>query len=356
MSKKLLLYVNKSKKRDSLYCSQLLFPFWGIDVNDRAPFTKATFESLSFDDSYYGITDNVEEADVVFIPHNYWDLKKRDRSIIDWYVEFAQKHNKPILIDAFGDTMKQINIPNSIVIRLAQYRTRINKNDVIVPVYVEDLAESYYGGQVKIMEKEKIPTIGFSGWSYLPFFKYYRTYLKDLPYRIVSIFYRRIDIFRKGIFLRRKVLDILENSKLVKSDITRLGSFSGHVRTLEEKPEVARKRFIEKIMTNNYSLCVRGDANASTRFYEILSLGKIPVVIDTEGVFPLEQHIKYKDFCVFVDHKNVKDFPKIVADFHSKVSQDRFAEMQKMSREAFRKYLRIDSYTKYLVDEIRARL
>jgi hypothetical protein len=117
-----------------------------------------------------------------------------------------------------------------------------------------------------------------------------------------------------------------------------------------------RREFVDNIDASDYTLCQKGDGNQSTRFFEVLSMGRIPLHIDTECVFPLETHIAYRDFCVFVDHADLAHAGKILSDVHTKLSPEQFEVMQKKAREVYENYLRIDSFTPFLMDEIRKRL
>ncbi len=160
-------------------------------------------------------------------------------------------------------------------------------------------------------------------------------------------------VFRKGVFLRSKALKALQHSKDVETRFLIRKSYSGNVQTAEKNIEELRREFVDNIETTDYTLCQKGDANQSTRVFEVLSLGRIPLVIDTECVFPLEHLIPYKDFCVFVNYRDTRDCAKALATFHSKVTSEEFELMQKRAREAFVKYLRIDAFTPFLIEEIR---
>ncbi len=114
-----------------------------------------------------------------------------------------------------------------------------------------------------------------------------------------------------------------------------------------------RREFIDNMANSDYILCTKGDGNFSIRFYDALSLGRIPLFIDTETVLPLENVINYKDFCVFVDYRDLAHVDKILAEFHKSISDEQFALMQKKARDAFENYLRIDKFTKYLIDRLK---
>ena len=84
-----------------------------------------------------------------------------------------------------------------------------------------------------------------------------------------------------------------------------------------------------------------------------MSLGRIPVFVNTDCVLPLEDMINYKEFCAWVEYKDVPRLDQILAEFHARLNGEDFQEMQKSARAAFEKYLRIDSFTKYLISKLK---
>ncbi|MCR4275103.1 MAG: hypothetical protein NUW02_03635 [Candidatus Campbellbacteria bacterium] len=353
--KPLLLYVNPTFQREEARVSPLMYPFWGDSSHKTVSFGGA-FSQHQFDTSYYNVTDNPDMCDCHFLPFNFWGLQKKNPTRISETVACAKQHNKPLLIDAFGDTMRPIDIPNSIVLRFAQYRRLLTDRDIIIPAYIEDLLESSQNNVLTLRTKGAIPSIGFVGWASLSVGKHLRTYIKEGFIRARSLVFLKDGVFRKGIFLRREVLKKLSHSGGISTVFQTRSSYSGNTRTVEDDPAILRKEFIDNIVGTDYALCVKGDANQSTRFYEALSLGRIPLVLDTECVFPLENKINYRAFCLFVDYADRYTTAERVSAFHTEISQDSFQEMQKRARATFETYLRIDSFTPFLVEEIRKRL
>ena len=149
------LYIPKHLVKDGLRYSTLLYPFWGVWQKAESHIQTAMFSQYNFDQDYYSVVDDPNIADYVFMPHNYWTLLRKHSGLIDEYVKEAKKYNKPLLIDAIGDKMDIIDIPNSVVLRYAQYKNRLKENDVIVPVFTEDLLASYQDGKLTIRDKKK---------------------------------------------------------------------------------------------------------------------------------------------------------------------------------------------------------
>ncbi len=350
MNNKILLYIPKNLIKEQYLYSAVLYPFWGTQEKVNTPITTGVFKQYNFDSSYYSIVEESEYADYIFLPYQYWFLLREDPKLITKYINESKRINKPLLIDAIGDTMRDINIENSVVLRYAQYKSKVKDNDVIIPVYAEDLLTSYKDSEIVIRNKKESPVVGFVGWSSLPFLTYPKTWLKDLPLFLLGFLTSRFDLYRKGVLFRRKALKILEKSSLVDTNFIYRESYSGNTKTAQGNIEVLRKEFVDNILESDYALCVRGDANQSTRFFEVLSLGRIPVFVDTDIALPLEDKINYKEFCLFVDYRDLHKIDRVISEFHRSISSEEFENIQRKAREAFEKYLRIDSYTKYLIE------
>ena len=346
---KIKLYVNKNTIMPKLSYTALLFPFLGIILNKNIPYANKTWK-YGFNHQYFKLIFSVSEADYILMPHEYWKLKKKNPNIISAIISEAKTHGKPILVDASYDVAGKVKVPNARILRINQYRFNLPKDEITVPVPCEDLFESYCGGELLLREKKEIPIIGFVGWGKLSFKQRMRTIARELPVRIFSIFNKKYKTYRKGVFWRERAIKVFNISKKVQTNFIIRSSYSGHINTLIGDPEKNRREFVENILNSDYTLIVRGDANAATRFYETLSLGRIPVFIDTACVLPLEDKIDYKEFCVFIDYTDIDKAPDILADFHRNIAPEQFIAMQKKARYIFRHYLRYDAFSKHLVE------
>lgn len=353
---KLILYTPENYKDLKLVRSTLTYPFWGVPEKENYAFNNVILKKYIFSKKYYTISSDQEKADYIFLPYQFWSVENKNPKIINEFISISRRIKKPLLIDAIGDRMDKIKIPNSVILRYAQYRKHLQENDVIVPLYTEDLSEISFPGSILPLNKENIPSVGFVGWTNLPILKYIKTYLKETPVFLLSILLNRYQIYRKGIFLRSKVIKKLKLSKKIRNNFIERSFYSGNKKTLKISSEIARKEFIKNIVDSQYSLCVKGDANQSARFFEVLSLGRIPLFVDTECVLPLENKINYKDFCLFVDYKDLNNIEEIISNFHKGISNEHFIEMQKNARYAYQKYLRMDSYTEHLIEILKNRV
>ena len=69
----------------------------------------------------------------------------------------------------------------------------------------------------------------------------------------------------------------------------------------------AEGAFDDNLRSATYALCVRGTGNFSARFFEALSFGRIPLLVDTDNVLPFEDEIDWSAHVVKVDARVVHE-------------------------------------------------
>jgi hypothetical protein len=353
-SKKILFYVNESARTRQLNHIPLLFPFWGAVAKAKNPFLDAALKQYGFDARYYDITGDVARADFVLLPYDYWDLQSRAPALLQDLIARAHAARKLILIYTYGDIEKQIHVKDSHVLRTGQYRFCRQSNDIIIPAYTEDLLQNYNNDSLNIRFKTEKPSVAFAGWAEAPRGLLVKTFIKETPLQLKSLFDARYGAWRKGLRFRREAIKSLQRSRLVDTRFIIRRSFSGHVRTVSGDVQKVRRDFVNNLLDADYALCVKGDGNFSNRFYEALSLGRIPLFVDTDCILPLEDEIDYKKFCCFVDFRDIKNIAAILLNFHRQLDADEFIAMQKRARSAFETYLRTDVFTKHLMQTLRS--
>lgn len=323
----------------------LLYPNFEIKTKDDWFFAKETFQF--FTKPVVCVTADPGFADFFLIPHNYF-LIKDNLEYIENYINLADKYSRKILIFAYGDSTEYVNILNAVIIRTSQYKSRKRNNEIIMPGYSADLLSS---GYLKLREKSDKPVVGFCGWAdfsnaklRLKFIA--KTYLFDFKALLSGnpLYGAR----KQGLWFRRKILRILKKSSFVDTNFLIRKSYSGHKKTIIGDNVEMRNEYINNIINSDFTLAVRGDGNFSYRFYETLSLGRIPLFINTDCPLPLENIIKYENFTLFVDYRDISIIDKKIANYYNSIGHNEYVQKQKMAREVFEKYLRIDSFFYFL--------
>ncbi len=346
----LRLYVNPTWRQQGGVYTPLLYPFWGNPTEESSLFAKEMFDAYPFDISLYTVTDDIKKADMVFPPYRHNWLLKHNPALLAECVRTAGEANLPLLIDGVGDVEFSLEIENAFVLRIGGYHFVAENGRIQIPPASDDLLERCCGGQLQIRKKrEGRPTVGFAGWAKLTPLQTLRTVVKELPIRLWGIFDSRYRAMKKGVLWRARAIQVLACSPLVTLNLKVRRSFSGSAKTAEGDMHQLRQDFVNVVLNSDYCLDVRGDANDSTRLFEILSLGRIPVIVDTERNFPFSDAVNYRDFCVIVDFRDIKKLPEIIAEFHKNISPEKYEEMQCLAREAFVNYFRIDAQMRHIL-------
>ena len=353
---RLRLYVDPAWRRDGIH-SPLMNPWWGNPIVEESIFAKQLFDTYAFDTSYYTITNDIRAADMVLAPYRHVWFLRHDKALFDECVRTAKKAGLPLLIDGAGDVEYPLAVEDVYILRIGGYRFISEHGRIQIPPLADDLLERYRGGQLSIRKKkEGKPVVGFAGWTTLSPMQYIRTVVKELPIRLHGLIDSRYRACIKGVLWRRKAIQILKHSSLVTFTLRARGSFSASPKTAIGDMQKLREEMVGIILQSDYALDVRGDANDSTRLFEILSLGRIPVIIDTERNFPFSDTIDYSSFALIVDFRDIHHLPERIAEFHKNISSERFEQMQKNARDVYVNYFRIDALMRPISGELRAKM
>lgn len=316
------------------------------------PYVRAAALQYQYSKRDFVLVEAIEDADFVLLPYSYERFKAVNPAKVEMIIGEARRAGKMILIDGAGDLEYPITVPDSVILRVSQYRYTLQSNAITVPFPAEDLLETYCGGVLHARTKPQKASVSFMGWADMSHLGRIKTLWKEMPIRIAAAIDEKRGAERKGIFFRERALRALSRSARIESNLVKRPTYSGHVNTLQGSVHENRLAFVESLLGADYALCVKGDANASVRFYEALSLGRIPLFVDTACVLPLEDKINYRDFCVFVDWRNVDRAGELLADFHARLSSEEFAAMRQKARDVYVNYLRFDAFSLQLARQL----
>lgn len=349
----LKLYVDPRTVSQQMSHVPLLYPFWGVIQRGSAPLMSRAYATHGYDERFFALTDDVREAAYVLLPHPYLMTVNKHRDLLDRAIAAARQAGKPLLIDAPGDLPGPPPPAGSVTMRFWTYRFARPSAEVIVPLPAEDMLETYRGGVFAPRKKQAVPSVGFVGWTKLTPLQRAKTYLKEIPIRLHALLDRRWGTMTKGVLWRSRALRALARTRGIELRSIQRSTFGARTDTADDAARW-RKEFVDNLDGCDYALCIKGDANVSYRFYEALALGRIPLYLDTEAVLPLEDLIDYRSFCVFVDHRDVDRIGEKLLEFHATVPPQEFEAMQRRARYAFEKFLRLDSFSPYLAERLKA--
>lgn len=231
------------------------------------------------------------------------------------------------------------------VFRFSWYHSRMSPSDgtILAPAFLSgtgfDLLAEQGLSELPDRKKPHQPTISFCGreggdvqlriWRMLP-----RNITRNMAQRPFFSKTRGV----RGICcypMRVDAMEQLAADQRIDDDFIRRGK-------VQLTPTVAddrRGQFIANLQSSDYALCVRGAENYSWRFFEALSLGVIPVLVDTDSVLPLEDEIPWEELIVRVPATEMQTLPARLLTYHQSMSEEVFAERRQTMRSLFEKLL-----------------
>jgi len=105
------------------------------------------------------------------------------------------------------------------------------------------------------------------------------------------------------------------------------------------------KEFKENIRNSHYIICNRGAGNFSMRFYQVLSAGRIPVLLNTDIELPFADEINWSEYIIIADTN--QELVNKVLEHYYKVD---IIEQQNKNSEMYEKYFTVDNYARHLLE------
>jgi hypothetical protein len=349
---KLRIHSDRSYLPDGVPHAAILEPFWGPAGRDAD--TRASFRRWRETGASVLELTSLEEADVAVLPYDWtyatWenaDFYPESRDNALRFAEAAARAGKPVAV--FYETDMKLDIPFEHVL----FCTDLDASDrapheFALPGWSEDLLAKYRGGKVAVREKGSRPTVGFCGYAPPLGMPLGKAKAKEAVRYVlgrtrVLRFWPagpepslRIRALRQpGPAVRVRALRALARSEdvetnfLIRSEKTnaRGGRWKRPPVGVDVEPD-SQVEYLENTLESDYVLCSRGFGNFSYRLYETLASGRIPVLVDTACVLPLDFAIDWDRYCVRVPEAEVRHIGARVAEFHAGLTPEGFRDLE----------------------------
>lgn len=327
-----------------------LAPWWGIANEDAASLHSGQFARwAAARPPHYTLVEQPAEADV-FVLSIPWKLTRSDpaaRAFAEEEIQTAGRHGRKILIFFDSDHDDPIPWPeHAIVFRFSIYSDSRRKNEFSIPTFSQDFLAKNFGGVLQLRPKAAVPSVGFCG------------YAPPVGCRLSKNTAREIGryvAYRAGLFKNRRQLIAhaprvqaiwaLRRTSGVEARFIVRDQFAFNrwgVLQPGGTPETAarqRAEFIENLNTTDYALCARGLANCSIRFYEAISLGRIPLFVNTQCVLPYDWIVDWKKACCWIEEKDLIRIGARLREEHAQLTAEEFAAKQQLARALFEKWI-----------------
>jgi hypothetical protein len=301
------------------------------------------------DDNFLEVED-IKNADIIFSPISLNYLVKLNDSDMQVFCESLKEIDVklPIYFLNYGDyackVPKSIRQSNVIVLSCAG-STSLQNYKGFPAMWGDPITKYFDETEYYSRQKTGVPSVGFCGLGKNTIPQFVVRFVRQVIFNAKAIlnfnnYYP--EAFFPGVFTRERILKRIKKSNLINENFTIHSKYKSGIKTRGTKEEFdARKRFYTNILESDYTLCIRGAGNFSIRFYETLAMGRIPIVYDTNQLFPYTNHIDYKNVGLFIDSKShkISEIPQLIYDYHTKLTSDEFSRIAKSNRNLWLEYM-----------------
>jgi hypothetical protein len=298
--------------------SVLLKPFWG-GSSDHDGF----FKFFVWAKSNWQLVA-ADEADAAILPFDGSEIlhpkegmnETELRRFAQDFINAAQSHGLTTIVVVHSDSTRSLGLRGDVlVLRTSLDRKTRKRNEFALMATHEDIVSTHLSGNLPLREYDNVPTVSFCG--------HVASYGQSFRYRLkcgLESALRRFGIVRQerdGMWLRRRAMQHLESSDSVKTSFIKRQEYFGGAVTETAARASDRMEYIDNILNSDYVLCIRGYGNYSFRFFEAMSLGRTPLLVDTECVLPFDFLRDYSDLIIIVPAAKLTQIADRVAEFHA---------------------------------------
>jgi len=276
---------------------------------------------------YFKIVDNIQDANYCVWPLEVsFSVKKYGKNKVNLFLKESLLFKKEVWMYSGGDFgWSYFNRYDFITIfRLSGFKSKLKPNTIIIPALIEDSFKKYEFKNEVITNFSK-PSVGFVGHANNSFSTFAKDILHHILLKLKITFLNEpkdTQKFYSSAYNRYLYLKQIESQSYIQSDFIYRSKYRAGVKKNQSREKSELEYFLN-INSNLFTFCIRGAGNFSVRFYEVLSNGRIPFLIDTDCKLPFENHIDWEKHIYITKQVNGKiDFNDFYNWYHSKSEQD----------------------------------
>ena len=264
------------------------------DFRDSQDWVSRISETITY-------VDKPQDCDIIVFPFKL-------NSNIKKYIDISHDTSKRLICFYNDDNDQPSCLPNNVdIYRTSFYRSRRKETEYSIPAWSCDFTKHI---TLKYKRKNKLPVVGFCG---------------AITHNI-----------------RFSALELLkQNTQIINNFKLRDSFWGGDIHN-----QNIRKEYIDHMSQSDLILCCRGAGNFSYRLYECMSLGKIPIIINTDVVLPCDDIINWYKVGVWVD--NIENINDSINQYWNSTTEEEYLNRQKLNREIYEQYISPSGFARYL--------
>ena len=296
----------------------------------------------------YQLVNTMEAADLCVLPMNLlFFIRHKKLNAAKQFTRKSNALNKPLAVwTGGGDYGVRIQLDGAWSFSRTVYKSRQLPKQQILPDFVWNMLPIDTLTDVNLRAWQSTPTVGFCGQANGSLTSTMAKILNTSWYNLRARLHLSPFLSHPllpATRLRAQVLDILERAPNIETKFIRHKQYQAGAQTEDQRKD-ALQRFYNNLRNTDYTVCVRGEGNFSKRLYETLSMGRIPIFVNTDCVLPFEQEIDWRKLCVWVEQNEINQLPEKLRAFHAKFDASTFKQHQNRCRAVWQKYLSFSGY------------
>lgn len=243
---------------------------------------------------FISYVEKIEDADIIVLPYKFNGIN--DRTFVELN-DLSIESKKPLYCFYNDDNDRPFDISDNVILyRTSFYKSSKKNNEHALPAFTTDFNDG------SLVDNISIGYCGHIGNN------------------------------------RQQLLKQIHDSQQTTDFVLRRGFWAP-----ELPKEQARQEYIKNIRDNLFTFCYRGAGNFSYRFYETLMMGRIPLLIDSDGVYPypLENDENIHKHCLYLKHNDLNNFDEF---FKSYIQNNDLKQIQKNNYELWKKYFSAEGF------------
>jgi hypothetical protein len=298
--------------------------------------------------------DGLADADVAALPGLWSAYAGGLRAQAVARLDEAHAAGRRVVVWVDGD--HEIDLDHPAALLFEQGPTRGRPRTHAWPVLIHDHLAKRYEDRVDPVARGERPTVGFCGQSSATAAGRARLLAGKARMRLAHALGRSDRLaspWASHLRLRSRALAALAADPRVATDYVLRDRYRAGVRDVTQRMDRAHPTatdFFGNIRGNAYTLCVRGGGNFSTRLYETLCLGRIPVLVDSGAALPWEGRVPWDELVVVVPEAALDELADRVVAHHAERDEEAFAAAQVACRELWRERLSVPGFFGHVVE------
>jgi hypothetical protein len=261
------------------------------------------------------------------------------------FINTARAHHLPTLALDAGDSSGALPVDFDIVLRHSVDAAAGSKVTHSMPGWFDAAQNADTIYIITPSPRKALPTVGFCGQSASSGARYVLGQTRKVMRRAVAGRFAAayqtmtapviptspgqdgVDALR----LRRNILQHLRRSSRLHTQFI----IRDHYFASAQNKDTARVEFMHNILSSDYAVCVRGFGNFSFRFYDALSNGRVPILIDTDCALPFDDTLDYTRFLPVISMQQLDRADEIIADHYHSYSDAQWNELLHLLRRLY---------------------